>query len=213
MGNGYNQMKHPELITVKLISELADMVNTVPVGVGDPYLMVAPETANPYYRFLFSVVRLLEPQVVVECGTYLGTGTIYMATGCSKSIVVTIDKDIRENIMLNRRSNIFLVKGDTIGAAKVVKEIIGNRKIGLLFLDSTHDGITPMNEFFAYQPFFDNVCIVACDDVPGPLATRDAMMNFWHSLPGDKVLLPLLHPDLGYGFVPGFGVCIVRKNA
>jgi len=130
--------------------------------------------------------------------------------------VIGVDRDTSKCWgVVSKFDNIEIITGDSTDAETYnrVKGFIGEMKIGLLFLDSTHDGDTPRKEFELYRPLLDSPCIVAVDDLLGPRHLEEKMMAFWNWLPGEKILLHDLHPvpDTHYGLIdqPGFGVAIV----
>jgi len=203
------------MMTLQRLEEIANSVINKPWGCGDPYLAQNSESWAPYLRFLNAVVSEYKPEVVVECGVYLGTATEHMAIANENTMVIGIDREFQQNAFLvaDRHKNVHLVDGDTVGSAETVKLIIGDHKIGLIFLDSTHDGDTPKREFITYQPMFADECLVVVDDLIGPYHLAIVMQLFWHWLPGEKVELDFLHPKVSESQhdTPGFGISIVRK--
>jgi len=202
------------MITTENLLSIANRVVNEPAGIGDPALQANSESWAPYLRFMHALVKEYHPQVVVECGVYMGTCTAHMALGDPDTLVIGIDRQFHPGAVGNTidHKNIMLIDGDTVAAAETVGWLIPRKKIGLLFLDSTHDGKTPRKEFEAYQPYFADECIVAVDDLFGPNHLKVLMQEFWAWLPGDKIELHFLHPtpsrDVDY---PGFGVSIVRR--
>ena len=190
---------------------IAHSVVEQPWGLGYTHLNNA-ESSAPYYRFLHSVVSVFQPKLVVECGTYIGVATEHMALGNNGTRVVTIDRVARMEIMdvTKRCNNITFVQRYTIDAVYVVERICKELdcKVGLLFLDSEHDGATPREEFEVYAHLFDDECLVCCDDI-----LDERMHEFWNWLPGEKMEMNFLHPSQYPGFSePGFGISVVRKS-
>lgn len=201
--------------SIEKVIQLADRANSLPNGIGNSRLAQNSESWAGYLKFLYLLVNEFRPKVCLELGVYMGTATVHMALGNFETQVVGVDREYHHAIKKNTEGyfNIELLTGDTT-SEEIVKEI-GRRwggKIGLLFIDSTHDGETPKREFEAYSPLFDDVCIVACDDLLGPEHLKVKMQKFWRDLPGEKVELHHLHPRLNTSYdEPGFGVSIVRK--
>jgi cephalosporin hydroxylase len=108
-----------------------------------------------------------------------------------------------------------MVRGDTtqMETREVVKSFMKRgERIGLIFLDSTHDGTTPLYEYGMYQDLFADECLVVCDDLLAPDHLKE-MQDFWEWLPGEKQILHYLHPRLNKDYpVPGFGISIVRRE-
>lgn len=188
------------------------------VGCNDPHLAALHESWAPFRRFLYAVAMEIKPEVIVECGVNMGTGTAHMASGSPDTLVIGIDWKYHADVwdVVGPYMNIVLLDGDTVAMAPTVKGLIGGSRIGLLFLDSTHDGLTPISEFMAYRPMFADECIVAVDDLLGPKHQMEQMQEFWRWLPGKKTELHFLHPvpetHIGIIDQPGFGVSIVRKD-
>ena len=202
------------MITLDMLEKLAHSVVNQPWGCGDKQLAANPESWAPYLRFLNGVAAMRNPDAIVECGVYMATATIHMAVGSPTTFVVGVDRQFHAAAADNvfHYPNIWLVEGDTVEAAPNVGGLLAGRKIGLLFLDSTHDGDTPRREFEAYQPMFAKECVVACDDLRGPRHLWEKMDKFWQRLPAEKLELHFLHPRLNTSYdEPGFGVAIVRK--
>ena len=197
----------------------------IPNGMGDSILAANSESWAPYYKFLYTVVKQYTPHVCLELGVYLGTATSHMALGCGSTTVLGVDNNYHPHARLNlsRHPNVVLFEGFTT-AITVRFEIAdflerlsvaagGPRRIGLLFLDSTHDGETPKNEFLTYQDLFADECLVVCDDLIGPKHLEIKMQEFWEWLPGEKHELHYLHPRVNDSHdEPGFGVSIVRRQ-
>jgi hypothetical protein len=190
---------------------------SLPVGVGFQLLSANPESSYcPYYRFLYHWVSVHKPDVALECGVYLGTASEHMALANDGTYVIGVDKELRDNMeaIWRRHDNIAYVISDTtsIGTLNTVIRLMeknAKRSVGLLFLDSNHDGVTPKAEFELYRQLFDDYTLVVCDDID----CNQEMKDFWNWLPGDKIRLDYLHPKL-HAWYPetGFGVSIVRSN-
>lgn len=197
-----------------VIRYMADACVNMPWGLEYPDLKKDPESQMPYNRFLHNYVMAFKPQVALECGVYRATATRHMARGNLDTLVIGVDEDFHSSANSNvaSYSNIVLITGNTIeqNTVEMVAALVGNRKIGLLFLDSAHDGITPSKEFELYKPFFASPCLVACDDVGPQSMFSTVMKDFWDNLPGQKIELHQLHPAQHKGQqIPGFGVSIV----
>jgi cephalosporin hydroxylase len=199
-------------ITLEGLNKLIEWIKFMPAGMGDEFLSVNPESGWAlYYRFLWACVSAYIPEVVVECGVYRGTATEHMAVAHPKTLVIGIDQDFHPDAygVEGRRDNVRLISGYTTSKATLdsVKMYCGSKRIGLLFLDSAHDSVTPKREFEKYKPLFADVCIVACDDI-----NQEAMQDFWDWLPGEKKLYPELHVALHGDNHPGFAVSIIRSE-
>jgi len=86
-------------------------------------------------------------------------------------------------------------------------------EIGLIFLDSLHDGERPRIELEVYKDLLTSPALVVVDDLLGPEHLQIPMQEFWRELPEPKIMLHELHPQriapgIAYHDAPGFGVCI-----
>ncbi|KKN38136.1 hypothetical protein LCGC14_0756580 [marine sediment metagenome] len=204
------------------IISIADTAHIMPTGMGDAELAKNSESWCPYLRFLAAIVAKYQPPVCVELGVYMATATMHMALGSAYSMIIGVDRDFHPAAKHNveRFSNIVLIEGDSTSVVtklEVADVLPWNRLnkelIGLLFLDSTHDGDTPKMEFNLYKTLFAEECLVVCDDLLGPKHLEVKMQDFWGWLPGEKQELHFLHPRINDGHdVPGFGVSIVRRE-
>lgn len=202
-----------DYINVEWLDYLADLAKRSPAGMGYEPLANNPESHYaPYPRFLYLIVRGWKPVCVVECGVYLGTTTEHLAIASKDTLVIGIDKEIRPSAVMaaNRHENIVLIAGDTVSSAALVEAELYERKIqgiGLLFLDSEHNGFTSQREFAAYKPMLTDPAIIVCDDILDP-----RMTEFWATMPGEKIERHWLHPKLNANYPePGFGIIIYRR--
>lgn len=207
------------VITAGKIIEMAKIALAMPQGCNDPFLsnISILELQTPYLRFMYILAKELKPQAIVECGVYMATCTGHMASASPDSTVIGVDRDFHKDAwkVRDRYPNIVFFVGDTEGMAWRISTFLHNerKKIGILFLDSAHDGFTPMREFIAYSPMFDEECVVVCDDILGDnLNTYDQilMQKFWKELPGEQIELHSLHPAYADVGTPGFGVSIIK---
>jgi cephalosporin hydroxylase len=196
------------MISISDLIEIAKTCVNEPWGLGLP-LLNDTESSCPYYRFLHKLVKTHKPEAVIDCGVYLGIATAHMALGNFETLVIGIDHDLRTRaqVISYYCENIRLVEDWTETAFMQVERLLDGKKVGMLFLDSKHDGITPTTEFNVYKQLFAEECIVVCDDILDP-----QMESFWQTFPGEKIDLSFLHPAQYPGFVdPGFGASIIRK--
>lgn len=197
------------MTNTELLINIAFSVVDDPWGVGEPILQCS-ESAPGYYRFLHKLVKLYKPELVVECGTYLGFGAAHMAIGNRNTQVYTIDVAPHPSVysITTLYKNIHLLIGKTTDPKIYTELAATDKKIGLLFLDSEHDGFTATYEYEMYSHLFADECVVACDDILDP-----RMKTFWKQLPGEKMEMNFLHvPQFAGQQNPGFGISIVRKD-
>ncbi len=200
-------MKPINLEEIAMISHKVDME---PWGLGNPTFHDNPEIIWGYNRFLHWFVSKYKPGLVIECGVYMGTATEHMALGNSDTLIIGVDIKPHNAFynVVRRNRNVRLVTGDTRLSLEGVKTYAEDRKLGLLFLDSTHDGVTPQTELEVYSELMGEECLVAADDIRG----YPAMIDWWESIQYPKLDLSFLHKQKNeFGVSTGFGVFIVRR--
>ena len=158
-----------------------------------------------YYRFFRELVIALQPSISVELGTAAGGASMYMAAGCVDCKVVTIDNTVKypehlEHIKTHYDNWKFL-EMDTIDAVDFISaEYVG--KIGLLFVDATHESVRVLEELIAYKELLADGCVVVFDDIE---LTKD-MKRLWTYLQRISAEYDLeigklndLHSEVGFG--------------
>lgn len=200
--------------TVERVKELAAQAMTAPSGMGDPFLKDYFESWAPYLRFLHLIVKEYRPRLAVELGVYLGTATGHMASADPDVPVIGVDLKLHERAreVAAHYRNITLIEGDSAESAPRVAAT--GLPVGLLFLDTEHDGDTPRREFEAYRGLLADEAIVCVDDLLGPDHLKARMQEFWRWLPvGEKIELHELHPyPNDTNPTPGFGAALWRKG-
>mgnify|MGYP001615472378 CR=1 FL=1 len=200
-------MKH---INLKEIMIIADKSQEGRWGLGYSNFIGNPEICWPYLRFLYHFVEIYQPELVIECGVYMGTATEHMALASWATTVIGIDIKPHNAFydVVRRNTNVRFVHGDSRFSFEDVKLLAEDRRLGLLFLDSTHDGETAQAELELYSELMDDECLVACDDIRG----YDEMRDWWDDLDYPKIDLSRLHTQENELGVPtGFGVIIIRR--
>lgn len=95
-----------------------------------------------YGRLLQRISAYLKPNQILELGTSLGIGTIYLASGSPKSKIVTIEackatcNEARQNF-----DNIGIsssIKSINANFDEVLPELISNEKFELIYIDGNH---------------------------------------------------------------------------
>jgi cephalosporin hydroxylase len=184
-----------EQIAIKSVSD--------PIGCGIPELEEL-NSLNPYYRFFYNIVKEYKPKFVLECGVDTAASSLHMVMANPDTYVMGIDRNVNENARYYNEHypNFTLFVGDTADKTifGLIRNICGEDGIGLLFLDSEHDGITAKREFATYFPLLADGCLVCIDDIH----LKHEMEDLWNNFPGEKKDLSMLHGS-------GFGVSIIRK--
>jgi len=162
-----------------------------------------------YYGFLYYVMKEFGFRVALECGVYSGIATEHMIESNPGSFVIGIDIDFQPQyleVYTRHPDNVVFVCADTTNESTFnrVGELLEGRTVDLLFIDSEHDGVTPMKEFQLYSQYLSPHALVCCDDINDP-----RMKAFWEWLPGTKIRVDDMHM-VGNQSV-GFGVSICHK--
>jgi len=161
------------------------------------------------------VCREYAVATALELGVNLGRTTCMLAAGVSElSIGVDVEPNwegIKRSIATlpdKYRHKLHIVEGDSIdpATAQKVSDILGERQVELLFIDSWHTVEHAKAELELYGPMLAPVALIVMDDLNQPKELYD----LFYSLPGIHVELDWLHPLLGDPRGPscGFGAVI-----
>lgn len=194
-------------LEMQRLDDIADECVNMPWGMGHEEFEGNPEIWAPYLRFLYLFVKEYKPELVIECGVYMGTSTEHMALANPDSLVIGIDIKFHPAAfnVVRRQRNVRFINGNTLDSLEHVELYSEDKLLELLYLDSTHDGVTPQGEFELYQPLMGEQCLVACDDI----LENQEMKDWWASIRHPKVELHHLHPyPAPHGPDVGFGVFI-----
>ena len=164
--------------------------------IGDPSLDHVAGT-EPYRRFLYHLVREMRPQAAVELGVWKGEGSALMAAGHRDALVIGVDSaGLIDDSPARRFENFRFLFCDTLGAAAVVGEMLGDRRIGVVFQDSSHHAEPSRLEWEYYRPLLADEFVWVCDDVTPSFQMPDeprSMVDYFDALPGRKWRFPGLH--------------------
>jgi len=149
----------------------------------------------PYYRFFHHLARELEPNLVLELGTYQGTAAAHFAFAMlqSSGIVITVDHhsdlgdDDNQMKVLEAQDtfpNILYYQGWTtpeLAADNKGKHALGDvgdvyqrvenfteyykQGVDILFIDSWHCYEYAKTDWEAYRPLLASPALVICDDI------------------------------------------------
>jgi predicted O-methyltransferase YrrM len=187
------------------VERLAARVEKVPVY---------PDPRFPpslYYRFLYLLAQEAQPEISVELGVCGGGGSLHLALGWPKGIVVGVDvsndypdqikhiMDTCDNFEFVREDSLKLV--DIMYSSSPFRYVLAPR-VGILFIDTVHTYEQTCDEWDSWRPLMHPNGIVVLDDL-----FREGMQEAWDALPGrDKIRLDYLHiggapTDGGYGVI------------
>lgn len=191
------------MITMQIIDELVNM-SRIPLEnywldkyVAHNYSVIT--TRLNYYRFLYWLVAEMHPKIAVELGVETGTASAHMAVAAMMygGHVIGIDLNDAAGFVQNIYAYTgcyTYISGDTVSSVYRVKEIIGNKKIGIVFQDSSHHYQESVNEWNAYSKLLDSPAVWVCDDIlpvfhdPKIDPPGMSMVEYWNTLPGAKKL-------------------------
>ncbi|UOQ46300.1 O-methyltransferase [Halobacillus salinarum] len=170
--------------------------------------------------FLMQMVRLKQPERILEIGTAIGYSALRMLEAYPKSQIVSVERDsvrfkeAQANIAkLGAEPNIHLIQGD---ALDVVPEVEEKGPFDLLFIDAAKG---KYEEFFhLYAPFVSDDGMILSDNVlfKGYVANREQAPERLGKIAAkiDEFNQRLIrHPDYNTTIVPvGDGVAVTIKN-
>lgn len=147
----------------------------------------------PYYRFFYYLTQCLQPDLILELGTYQATAAAHFAAGNEKCTVLTVDhhsdpgddgnqlkvleaQDVFPNLIyyqgwtspqLAASQKGHHARGDV---GDVYQKIVDhttyyNRGIDILFIDSWHCYEYAKLDFETYKPLLSSPALVICDDI------------------------------------------------
>lgn len=174
---------------------------------------------NPYYKLFYYLAEFLQPELVVELGSWQATGAAHFAAGNPNGMVITCDihKDDKnaqlrtieaaghyENLTYLNRWTVDKIGQDATGQQAVgAVSFIENlpNKINILYIDAWHNYKYVKWEWEAYLPLLASPALVIFDDVTNDY-NFERMTEFWEELPEPKYLSKDgLHKEIPMGFV------------
>ena len=143
-----------------------------------------------YYRFLYRLAQEKQAHLMVELGTHTGISAACLADGSPKGSVITVNNhpQLWEHC---RRANVQYLIQDSRTPVAV------HAPIDILFIDTNHDGVHPLQEFEVYKNMMADDGVVLFDDIH----LNKEMSKFWEELNPDgwwKTELAA-HGEAGFG--------------
>jgi len=162
---------------------------------------------QPYYKLFYLLSQELKPKFVVILGGWQGTDAAHFAAGYPEATVITIDhhsdpgdeKNQARMMEVVDRYGVNYLQGWTtpgyeeeyhkgIGSVyEDVKQLLGDDKIDILYIDSWHEGRYFKRDWDYYSPLLASPALVICDDVYNDKHFVE-MVETFDSLPGQKML-------------------------
>jgi predicted O-methyltransferase YrrM len=158
-------------------------------------------------QMFMSLIRAVEPRAIVECGTYRGTTTAFMAES-TRLPVWTVEKNSRfyhyARLRLKRHSSIHVVRDDSrhfLGEL-ATNGVVATDDTTLFYLDSHWQDDLPLRAEVSFILGHWNSCVIMIDDflVPDDPGYRYDDYRAHGRICRDY-LLPVLRDDT-VGFVP-----------
>jgi predicted O-methyltransferase YrrM len=124
-----------------------------------------------YGQLLFRIARCFRPAVMVELGTSLGMGTIYLAMGNPQGQITTIEgyqetaAIARKNFELLGLSNVSQVTGSFDDVLPGLLQQLG--KVDLIFINGNHRGKPFLQYFYQYLQHIRDDSVLILDDIHG----------------------------------------------
>lgn len=170
-----------------------------------PYMSNVVTRMN-YYRFLYFLIRSLQPRLAVELGVEFGCASAHMTRAAQwyGGYVVGVDLNWHNgpgvDIPTYCRYYKFLHTGSlAVQTFAEMTAVIERRgKIGVLFQDSSHHYADSVLEWQLWSLWLDEGAVWICDDITESFfeagVDEKSMVGYWDELPGRKKLYPdVLH--------------------
>ena len=168
---------------------------------------IAGHTA-PYYKLFYLIAREMNPEFVVELGSWRAISAAHFAAGGTE--VVTVDcHSIHDDPMArlisqevaDHYSNVTFLNGWSWDGW--VLDIISSygRPIDVLFVDATHKYAAVKRELDLYTPVLADEALVIYDDIIAQPQFAKDMEDMWDEIAYEKFLNHSVHPGVPMGFV------------
>ena len=141
---------------------------------------------HKYGKLLHRTASYFKPDIIIELGTCLGFGSMYLASGNEKSRLFTIEgsmalvKKSMENFSQMKMENITIVQGnfDDVLSSVLAK----HRRFDLVFIDGNHRKTAVLNYFRQCMPFASDDSVIFIDDI----RWSEEMFEAWREICDDQ---------------------------
>lgn len=163
---------------------------------------------NPYYIAFFIIAEELQPEFVVELGSWRAYAAAHFAEGAEGCRVVTIDihKDNQDDKqkaieVCGQWPNLDYINKWTWDAVPDVEAY--DLPIDILFIDAWHEYEYAMKEWELFEPLLADNALVICDDIMDAEGATKDMIRFWKEISkGRQAFLDeSLHDGVPMGFM------------
>lgn len=142
--------------------------------------------SHKYGKFLHKSVGYFKPELILELGTCLGFGSMYMASGYKNSKVITIEgsdnlvEKSNENFKQMNMDNISVIHGnfDDILPSILQK----NDRFDFIFIDGNHNKTAVLGYFKICLPNIRSDSIIIVDDI----RWSEGMLEAWREICNHK---------------------------
>ncbi|HAN77058.1 MAG TPA: SAM-dependent methyltransferase [Bacteroidales bacterium] len=135
-------------------------------------------------ELLFRMVNYYKPKTVLELGTSLGLGTMYLASPNSKTKLITIEgcKEIGKLAQHNFNQHNFTTIELVIEPfeSALTKVLAANNLIDFVFIDGNHSGVATLNYFKMLLPILSENAIIVFDDINWSNSMQQAWKTICH---------------------------------
>ena len=122
-----------------------------------------------YGRLLQRTANFLQPRKILELGTSLGVGTLYLSSGSPDSKIITVEgctsihNFARESFAVNNAQNIEAVNS---GFDEVLDNLIAeNQDIDLVYIDGNHTYQATMDYYELFSRRLESGAVLLFDDI------------------------------------------------
>ena len=174
-------------------------------SLGDPHLdaLFDQNPDNVYYRFLFHLARIQKPALMVELGVCEGRSTAHMAAGHPEGKVIAVDPEVHGALQgncLDRYDNVDFRQCRSDDEHLLAS--VGDRTVGLLFVDSIHTLPHVLTELRLWLPKMRPLAPIIFDD-----------LDYFWSMAYLLDILPLQHKGRLEGLhLHGFGYALAEPD-
>ena len=178
--SGYDEFRSIEKLRYRLLKDQGYIkISDLGAGSGDILLdhrivpmkrVVKRFCVKPSYgQLLFRIARHFRPAVMVELGTSLGIGTIYLAMGNPQGQITTIEEYqetaaiARKNFESLELSNVSQVTGSCEDILPGLLQKLG--KVDLIFINGNHRGKHFLQYFYQYLQHIHDDSVLILDDI------------------------------------------------
>ncbi len=191
--------------------DIDELVKLSQFPLKDIHLEASNKEQEPYYRFLYHLIRLANPDISLEIGVEWGLGSIHMCEASSPDdfedshvIGIDINTSVLTNDLRSFYGSYHFVQMDSTSerAKKYVALLVRKHGgLGIIFQDSSHHYEASCQEWDVYNHFLDRNAIWICDNVTpdfydpdiGPWPLSKGMVQYFDERPGEKKLYDNLH--------------------